>query len=197
MNDLYEWILGSWRTAAFVAVSTVLIYLSVVIALRAGERRTLAEMSTFDFAVAVAVGSIIGRVSTTASPSYIQGLVALVALLAAHRLISYGRARSVRLRRLVERRPRVLVRDGRFLAEALRREHLTEEELLGTLRQWQVRSLDDVELVVMEAKGAFSVLRRQDRPLDDRLLAGLEERRSPHQRPPQFPANTNGPSAGA
>lgn len=197
MNDLYDWIFGAWRTAAFVALSTVLIYLSVVVALRAGERRTLAEMSAFDFAVAVAVGSIIGRVSTAASPSYVQGLVALTALLAAHRAISYARVRSARLRRLMHRRPRVLVRDGRFLTEALRREHLTEEELIGTLRQCQVRSLDDIELVVMEAKGAFSVLRRQDAPLDDRLMAGLEERPSSPHHPPQFPTNTRRASDGA
>jgi uncharacterized membrane protein YcaP (DUF421 family) len=173
MRELLDWLLGSWRTAGFVAVSTVLIYVSVVVALRVGDRRTLAEMSTFDFAVAVAVGSIIGRVSTTRSPTYVQGLTALVTLLFAHYLITYARAGSERVKRWVERPPRVLVRDGEVLAAELRREHLTEEDLMRKLREHGVHALDDVELVVLETKGGFSVLRRGPRPTEPRIRRGL------------------------
>ena len=173
MSELFDWTLGSWRTVGFVALSTLLIYLSVVVALRVGERRTLAEMSTFDFAVAVAVGSIIGRVSTTRSPTYVQGLAALVTLLVAHYVITFARARSDRLKACVERPPRVLLRDGLVLGRALRREHLTEEDLMRKLREHDVHDLAEVELVVLEAKGGFSVLRRGPRPVDDLIRRGL------------------------
>jgi uncharacterized membrane protein YcaP (DUF421 family) len=173
MNGLYEWIFGSWRTIGFVAVSTVLIYVSVVLVLRLGERRTLAEMSGFDFAVTVAVGSIIGRVATAPEPSYVQGLAALVTLLAAHHVITYARARSPRVKRWVERPPRVLVRDGEIIHDALRREHITEDDLVRKLREHDVHSLTEVELVVLETKGGFSVLRRRALPVNDRMRAGL------------------------
>jgi uncharacterized membrane protein YcaP (DUF421 family) len=174
MSAVFEWTLGSWRTIGFVALSTVLIYASVVVALRVGERRTLAEMSSFDFAVAVAVGSIIGRVSTARSPSYVQGLAALVTLLLAHHVITFARARSVRFRLWVERRPTVVLRDGRVLAAALRREHLTEEDLMRKLREHDIHHLADVELVVVEARGGFSVLRKGSHPVDDVLRRGLD-----------------------
>jgi uncharacterized membrane protein YcaP (DUF421 family) len=173
MSELFDWTLGSWRTVGFVALSTLLIYLSVVVALRIGERRTLAEMSSFDFAVAVAVGSIIGRVSTTRSPTYVQGLAALVTLLLAHHLITFARARPARLKTWVERPPRVLLRDGRVLGTALRREHLTEEDLMRKLREHDVHDLAEVELVVLEATGGFSVLRRATYPVDDLICRGL------------------------
>ncbi len=174
MNQLFDWTLGSWRTIGFVAVSTVLIYLSVVAALRVGERRTLAEMSSFDFAVAVAVGSIIGRVSTARSPTYVQGLTALLTLLLTHYVITFGRARSERVKRWVERRPAVLLRDGEILPSELRREHLTEEDLMRKLREHDVHALDEVELVVLEAKGGFSVLRRGPRPVETRIRRGVD-----------------------
>ncbi len=173
MRQLLDWLIGSWRTVGFVAVSTVLIYVSVVVALRVGERRTLAEMSAFDFAVAVAVGSIIGRVSTARSPTYVQGLAALVTLLVTHYLITFGRARSARVKRWFERPPRVVLRDGEILPAQLRREHLTEEDLMRKLREHDVHALDEVELVVVEARGGFSVLKRGPRPLDARLSGGL------------------------
>jgi uncharacterized membrane protein YcaP (DUF421 family) len=173
MNGLYDWLFGSWRTVGFVAASTVLIYVSVVLALRVSERRTLAEMSGFDLAVTVAIGSIIGRVATARSPSYIQGFAAVVTLLVAHHLITLARARSPRFKRWVERPPRVLVRDGEIIYDALRREHLTEEDLVRKLREHDVHSLTEVELVVLETKGGFSVLRRRALPVNDRMHAGL------------------------
>jgi uncharacterized membrane protein YcaP (DUF421 family) len=174
MSEAFAWLLGSWRTVGFVALSTLLIYLSVVVALRVGERRTLAEMSTFDFAVAVAIGSIIGRVATTREPSYVQGLAALVTLLVVHHAVTFARARSPRLKRWVERPPRVLLRDGEVLTDALRREHLTEDDLMRKLREHDVHTLDEVELVVLEAKGGFSILRRRPHGVDERVRHGID-----------------------
>jgi uncharacterized membrane protein YcaP (DUF421 family) len=179
MSDAFAWLLGSWRTVGFVALSTLLIYISVVIALRVGERRTLAEMSAFDFAVAVAIGSIIGRVSTAREPSYVQGVAALVTLLVVHHVITFARARSPRVKRWVERPPRVVLRDGQVLADALRREHLTDDDLMRKLREHDVHSLDEVELVVLEAKGGFSILRRRPQGIDERVRRGIDPTGAP------------------
>jgi len=47
--NMCDWILGSWRTAGLVALTTTLAYVFTVVALRLGERRTLGEMSPYDF----------------------------------------------------------------------------------------------------------------------------------------------------
>ncbi len=162
------WLLGGWRSAVYVAASAVMIYLSTVFAIRAvGERRTLTQMTIFDFSVAVALGAVIARTATTASPSYVQGVVAVVALLGAHNVISILRRRFPGTRRLFDRDALVLVRDGRVHDDALRRAHLTVDDLRTVLRERGVPALDEVRLVVLESRGAFSVLR--DQGDDDRL----------------------------
>jgi uncharacterized membrane protein YcaP (DUF421 family) len=155
---IFDWLLGSWRTIGFVVASTVLIYLSVVGALRLGERRTLTEMTAYDFVVAIALGSIIGRTSTTARPSYVQGLTAVVALLLCHHALSWLRMRSPRVRRLLDRSPIHLVQDGAVDRDALRRAHLTMTDLEMVLREHGVREPADARLVVLETRGAFSVI---------------------------------------
>jgi uncharacterized membrane protein YcaP (DUF421 family) len=56
-----------------VAVKAVLLFAVAVIGLRLGERRTLAQLSAFDFMVAVAIGAITGRGATAAdTPSLLQ-----------------------------------------------------------------------------------------------------------------------------
>jgi hypothetical protein len=65
------------------------------------ERRTLAQLSAFDFAVAVAIGAIIGRGAIVSDTSFATSAVALVTFLVAHRVVAILRRRSrvVRLNR--------------------------------------------------------------------------------------------------
>ncbi|HEX3393894.1 MAG TPA: YetF domain-containing protein [Acidimicrobiales bacterium] len=157
---MFRWLLGDWRDVGFVAVSTALIYLSVVVGLRIGERRTLTEMTTYDFAVAIALGSIIGRTATSQQPSYVQGLTAVVVLLVCHHSLSILRTRSEFVHRIIDRSPIELVRGGRITTEGLRRAHMTRPDLEMVLREHGVRGLNDAELVMLEPRGAFSVIPR-------------------------------------
>lgn len=171
---MFEWILGDWRTIGFVAVSTLLIYVSTVAVLRVTERRTIAEMSSFDLVVVVAVGSIVGRTATAPRPSYAQSIAALVMLLTLHHVASWIRLRSAAARRCMDRRAVVLVEAGELRADALQHVHLTEADIWRVLRQHQVRDIDALELLVMEGTGHFSLFCRDDQPIDPRLLTGLE-----------------------
>lgn len=159
---MFDWLLGDWRSVGFVALSTILIYVSVVAAVRLGERRTLAEMTVYDFAVAIALGSIIGRTATTASPSYIQGVAAVLALLASHHILSVLRTRFAGVRRLTDRSPITLAENGTIDRRALRRAHMTDADLATVLREHGVADITEAGLVTLEPRGAFAVVRRPD-----------------------------------
>lgn len=168
------WLVGPLPTVAFVAVSTVLMYCSTVAALRLDERRTLAQMSPFDFVVAVALGAIVARTATTPEPTYVQGLVAILALLLTHRLLGLLRARSARVSRVLEKPPVVLVSRGDIHRTALRDAHLVESDVLSMLRGHGVVRLQDVDLAVLESNGTVSVLRAGGEPVEKVLLTGIE-----------------------
>jgi uncharacterized membrane protein YcaP (DUF421 family) len=171
---MWDWLLGDWRTVGFVALSTILIYGTTVLGMRASERRTIAEASPFDLVVVVGLGAIVGRTATAESPSYVQATVAVATLVVAHRLLAWTRLRSPRLARSLDRLPLVLVRNGEIVHDDLVTGHLTEPDLWAMLRQHGVRGLDEVLLVVLEHDGQISVVRRDGPPLDPRLLADLE-----------------------
>ena len=155
---MFDWLAGDWRSVGFVAVSAALIYLSVVVAVRLGERRTLTEMTTYDFAVAIALGSIIGRTATTADPSYVKGVAAVAALLGCHHALSALRLRSPLARRLIDRQPIELVRDGTVSADGLRRARMTPADLDMVVREHGVATAQQAALVMLEGRGAFSVI---------------------------------------
>lgn len=157
-----RWFAGGLPRVAFVIISTLLIYASTLIGIRFGDRRALAQLNPFDFVVAVAFGSIVARTATSATPTYVEGLTALVTLLAAHRVLSIARRRSVRVRRVIDRPPVVLIRDGEIHEDAVAGADLTTSDLATLLREQGVRSVDEIELAVLEARGVVSVLRHGD-----------------------------------
>jgi uncharacterized membrane protein YcaP (DUF421 family) len=148
----------------WVAVKAVLLFAVAVIGLRLGERRTLAQLSAFDFTVAVAIGSIIGRTATAASTSFATGAVAMVTLLAVHRLVAHTRRHS-QLVRAVDHPPRVLVADGKIQDRELGKAGLMPADVYMMLRQQHgVGDLRQVGYLLYEPLGRTTLLRAGEEP---------------------------------
>ena len=169
-------IIGGISDLGWVALKALLLYITAVFGFRLGERRTLAEMSAFDFVAAVAVGAIVGRVPNADTTSYLAGAATLVTVLAAHWIISKLR-QFPKIALLFDHQPRVLVQDGRVLQAQLRRSGLTQDDLYGILREQGVVDLSQVHFVVFEQRGNVSVILHSDtHKADSELVRNALER---------------------
>lgn len=168
-------LIGQWQQLGAVAGKAALIYATALVALRLGERRTLAQWTIIDFATAVAIGAIIGRTAVAGSQSWLVGAVALVTLVVVHRVASLLRFRPL-LSKLADHRIRVLVHDGQPRPAQLRRCGLTDDDLAAHLREQGVFDLADIALVLYETKGTLTVVpRTAARPLPPLVRDGLRD----------------------
>ena len=158
-----SWLTTSWGNLGITAAKAVLMYLTALIGLRLGERRTLAQWTIIDFAAAVAIGAIVGRTAIADGQSYAVGAVALVALIVIHRLVSVLRFFPL-VNKVTDHRIRILVADGRVRLGELRRCGLTENDLFAELRLRGSFSLTDLRYVIYETKGGLSIVTRQPEP---------------------------------
>jgi uncharacterized membrane protein YcaP (DUF421 family) len=154
---------GGAGDLGWVAVKAVLLFAVAVVGLRLGERRTLAQLSAFDFTVAVAIGSIIGRTVTAASTSFATGAVALVTLLVVHRLVAFARRHS-QIARAVDHPPRALIADGKIQHRELARAGLTPADVYMLLRQHAVGDLGQVGYLLYEPRGWTTLIRGDEEP---------------------------------
>jgi uncharacterized membrane protein YcaP (DUF421 family) len=148
---------GGTGNLGWVMVKAVLMFAVAVIGLRLGERRTLAQLGAFDFAVAVAIGAIVGRTVTTSSTSFATGAVALVTLLVVHRLVAAARRHS-RIARVIDHPPSVLVAQGEIQDRELARAGLTAADVYALLRQQGVDDLSQVGYLLYETRGVTTVM---------------------------------------
>jgi len=83
-----------------------------------------------------------------------------VLLVALQYIVTWSSVRSETIRRLTRSEPRLVVHRGQLLADAMREERLTEEEILSVIRQHGFASVQNVDQVVMETDGTLSVIGR-------------------------------------
>jgi uncharacterized membrane protein YcaP (DUF421 family) len=178
-------LIGGAGGLGWVVVKAALMFAVAVVGLRLGERRTLAQLGAFDFAVAVAIGSIIGRTVTASDTSFVTGAVALVTLLAVHRLVALARRHS-RVARAIDHPPRVLVAHGKIQRREVARAGLTTADVHALLRGHDVDDLGQVGYLLYETRGATTLVGpdREPGPLTRDALAAAgfddvaEERRA-------------------
>ena len=168
-------LLPSAGHAAWIVIDAALALLAVVLVVRIVGLRSFAKMSSFDFAVTVACGSILAAVLLDPDRSFVHGLLAVGALLGMQWLIARSRVASDVAEKVFDNTPLLLMRDGQMLPENMRAARITDADLRAKLREANVLQLSSVRAVVLETTGDVSVLHGSD-DLADEILEGVRER---------------------
>ena len=136
-------------------------YTAVVLILRVSGKRTLATLNAFDMIVTVALGSTLASAILSRSTPLIEALTAFATLVALQWIVAWASVRFRSVAKIVRSEPALLVRNGEVLYGALRRERITETELMTVIRQSSARTQDNTAAVILETDGSFSVVAEQ------------------------------------
>jgi len=168
-----SWFATSGTAVLGVLLSVLGIYVTLIVLTRWGGLRSFSKMSSFDFAVTVAIGSVIASTVLTPSPPLLQAAVALAALYAVQIGVAALRAQSETVAGVMDNQPLLLMAGREIFHENLRKSKVTEDDLRAKLREANVLSLDEVHAVVFEATGDVSVLHGDADDFDPWLLDGV------------------------
>lgn len=168
------WIFAGWGAVGMAAAKAALMYVAALAGLRVTHRRTLAQWSAIDFAAAIAVGAIVGRTAVAAREPLLVGVVALLAILVAHGIVTFGRLLPSAAK-LTDHRVRILVDHGRLRRRQLLVCGLTEDDLFAQLRQHGVYEIGDLRYILYERNGELTVIPDgvPDRPEPDLVRRGV------------------------
>lgn len=166
-----SWIVTSLSAGFMVVLSTLGIYFSLILFTRLAGVRTFSKMSSFDFAVTVAIGSLIASTILTKDPPLYQAIVAMGTLFIIQMTIASFRG-TLFLKKFVDNKPILLMKGTKMLEDNMKKARVTHEDILGKLREANVTQLKQIKAVVMETTGDISVLHHheEDHELEEKLL---------------------------
>lgn len=167
---------STWFALLRILVVGVCAYGVLVLLLRASGKRTLSKLNAFDLVVTVALGSSLSSAILTKNTALLDGVAAFALLIGLQFVVTWASVRSRTLGRLVKAEPTLLFYHGTMLHDAMRRERVTEAEVLQAIRAHGIGALQDVEAVVLETGADLSVLRRSGETTSLQDVAGIPGR---------------------
>ncbi|WP_123622320.1 DUF421 domain-containing protein [Halorubrum sp. CSM-61] len=157
MTDVTFYFTG-WEPLVRILVVGVSMYVTLVLFLRLSGSRTLSSMNAFDFIVTVAIGSVFGRALTAKGVALAEAVVALGLLITLQYTVTWIQVRWPFFGRIITNPPALLYFRGEFVDREMRRQRVARDEIRSAVRKKDFGSLEEVEAVVLESSGEFSVV---------------------------------------
>lgn len=134
------------------------LYFAILFLMRLMPRRTGGELATMDLIflllIAEAASNAFGEYT-----SVLEGLILVAILMSWNFIVNASSYRFPFIEKLVSSPPIEIVRNGQMLRRNMRREFVTEEELMSALRQEGIDSLDQVKVATVEGEGPITVIK--------------------------------------
>jgi uncharacterized membrane protein YcaP (DUF421 family) len=144
-----------------ILLRTFVVYLVVLVLLRIAGKRELGQMTPFDLVVILVIANSVQNAMTGGDNSLIGGILAATTLTIVNIAVGRWGSRVPFFRRVVASEPRLLLRDGKPLREALESEHVDIEELEMAAREHGIADLDGVTAAVLEEDGSISIIPKE------------------------------------
>ncbi|MBQ3133656.1 MAG: DUF421 domain-containing protein [Clostridia bacterium] len=149
-----------------VAIRTVIMYVTLIVAMRLMGKRQLGDLQPTELAVTLMISDIAVVPLQEQSAPLFSGIVPIALLAGLELLMSVIMMKAPKLARVISGNPIVIVSDGKPSWEAMRRLRMTVEDLIDGLRELGYFDIRDIETAIVETNGKLSVyLKRDKQPL--------------------------------
>lgn len=150
---------------AIVFFRTLIVYFSLLAAMRLMGKRQLGEMELSEFIVAALIADLASHPLQDIGIPMLNGLIPIFTLFCLEVVISGVSLRHVRLRGMLYGRPSVIISHGKIRQSEMRKNRFTLDELTQELRNQSILDIATIEYAILETNGQLNiVLQPADRP---------------------------------
>lgn len=137
------------------------IYWFLFLIFRFVMRREIGSIGITDVLFVVIIADAAQNAMAGEYKSITDGFILIATIAAWNVLLDWLNFKFPTLRRVIEARPLLLIRNGSLLVHNLDKELLTQEEVLAKLRGQGIENIEDVKAAYLENDGTVSVIKRR------------------------------------
>ena len=142
---------------------SVAVYLFVLVVFRISGKRSLSQITTFDFILLLIIGEATQQALLGNDFSFINACVVIGTLMTLEVIFSWLEERSPALGRVMGSLPVVVLENGKLLEDRAKREGVTLSEILAAGREKHgLERLDQFKYAILERHGGISVVPTED-----------------------------------
>lgn len=141
-----------------ISLRAIIVFIVSIVMVRVGSKRFLARMTAFDAVLGFILASMLAR-AVNGTAAFFPTLGAGFVLMGLHALFAHLAFRYDKFGNLIKGTAQTVAENGRLDREKMRREHISEKDILEEARlHGPVRNLEDIEVATLERSGEISVV---------------------------------------
>ena len=140
------------------------IYLILLIVFRISGKRSLAQITTFDFVLLLIIGEAVQQALLGEDFSLTNATLVIVALVSMDIGISLLKQKSKPVEKLIDSVPIMLIENGQLHQDRMDKERVDESEILSAGREQQgIERLDQIKYAVLEQNGHITIIPKEQK----------------------------------
>lgn len=161
---------------------TLFFYFLVVLAYRIMGKREIAQLGIIDLIVSILIAELVAMSIENIDKSIFLTIIPIVILVILEIALAFVGIKSKTIRNVLSGKPSLLISRGHINYHEMVKQRYSLDDLLVSLRQQEVRNLDEVEYAVLEPNGKLSIFKykpfkiRSNYPLPLVLDGSLQEK---------------------
>jgi uncharacterized membrane protein YcaP (DUF421 family) len=142
-------------------IRACLVFVFLMIVFRAAGRRTLAQLTNFDFILLLIISEAIQNAMIGNDYSLTNGFLVVLTLVGLDIGLSLLKQRVPQVERWLDGLPMVLIDDGRPLYDRMRHCRVDMQDILAAARERHgLERMEQIKYAVLEASGGISIIRK-------------------------------------
>ena len=140
-------------------VRGLMVYLFLLILFRIAGRRTLGNITNFDFVLLLIISEATQNAMIGNDYSVTNGFLVILTLVGLDILFSFMKQRFPTMERYVDGLPLVLVDQGRPQKELMNRARVDEQDVLASAREKHgLERMEQIKYAILETNGMISII---------------------------------------
>ncbi len=138
------------------------VYIFMVVMFRLAGRRTLSDMTSFDFVLLLIVAEATQQALLGEDFSLTNAFLVVITLIGIDILLSVLKDRFPRIERAVEGMPVIILENGQPFKDRMKRARVDESDILEAARESQgLERLEQIKYAVLESSGSISIIPKE------------------------------------
>lgn len=144
-----------------IIIRTVILYTTVVTALRLMGKKQIGQLEPSELAIAIMISEIASIPLASNDTPLLNGIIPILVLAAIEILLSFFVMKSVTVRKIITGHPTVIIKDGVIMEKSLGNLRYTIDDLLVEMRAKGIADLSQVSYAILETNGQVSFIQKK------------------------------------
>lgn len=139
-----------------IVLRTLIMFSMVLLILRLSGKKGVRQLSLFEVAIIIALGSAAGDPMFNKESSILASVIVFVAIILLYRTITYFASKSEKFENIIEGEPIYVIENGEFVLGVKKHHTFAKDEFFSEMRQQSIEHVGQIKTAILETTGNIS-----------------------------------------